>query len=117
MSNICPICHKHFTPPKRWGKAVCPGCYTPPDRLVKITKKEKDTLKDLIEDISEYYVVFTADPPRKLAQVKGLAAARELARAIYIGKVENFDYLKGSDKIRVWSVEKFDKEKNPMGKQ
>ena len=101
----CPICFKHFTPPKGWDKAVCPGCFRPKGEQTKTKPKQSvkiDLQRPKVNDRRPWVVVYlTDDGPRELTRFNGKDAAKEYAARVFRGEVEEWEYLKGSAKIRV----------------
>jgi len=101
MSKICPICRGYFNPPEDWDKAVCPSCYTSPEEQIKPQEPED-------KDESMWVVVFLGvDSPKELKQFKGKDKAQAFANAVYDG-IKGLEYLKGSERIRVWKAEALD---------
>lgn len=101
---ICPICHKCYTRPDGWKKAVCPKCFIPPKD--EASKAEPEPPAPAVPHV----VVFLAvDGPRLLGSFDSEEEASRFTKSIYSGENKKYNYLRTSIRIRVWTLEAWER--------
>jgi len=101
-STACPICHRNFYPPKKWGKAVCPGCYTPTKRKKGRPRSKPKIKQETKGELAWHVVLLDAEEPIILKRIIGKERAQAFADAVRHGEIHDHLHLKDSKDIRVW---------------
>ena len=114
MSEVCVLCRRCFNPPKDWTKHICPRCIKEKNETEQQRKIEAERIKveaekeqDRLNEIGPFVVVFLGvDGPHEISEeFERMGQAEEFVDKIHKGINENYAYLKGSDRLRIFKTE------------